>query len=230
MGAARGVRILAATALAAALLGAAPALAAGVVSTGHSGWAWSNPAPQGENLSDIAFTGGTGYAVGGFGTLLRSTDAGASWAGLPSSTVQDLTLVRAVDASGFVTSGGCAVRRSTDTGTTLSPVDVGGGDTGCGTTVQAVSFSDASNGLILFQTGVVLATGDGGITLSRRTPVPGAAGDLVAVSPTTAFATSNNQIYRSTDSGGSWTLVANASRSFRCLFKILRRKPTLNTT
>jgi photosystem II stability/assembly factor-like uncharacterized protein len=191
-----------------AALAATVPTAGAVVSSGHSGWSWSNPSPQGENIADISFSGGTGYAVGGFGTLLRSTDAGTTWSGLPSTTVQDLTRVGTAGANGFVTSGNCAVRRSTDAGTTLSPIDVGGGDTGCGSTVQAVAFADASNGLVLFQSGVVLGTADGGATLSRRTPVPGSPTDLVAISPTTAFATSNNAIYRTVDSGGSWTLVA----------------------
>jgi photosystem II stability/assembly factor-like uncharacterized protein len=201
----------------AALVAAAPVGAGAVVSTGHSGWAWSSPAPQGEDVADVAFSGSTGYAVGDFGTLLRSTDAGTTWTGLPSSTVQDLTRVGAVGPAGVVTSGGCAVRRSTDTGTTLGTIDVGGGDTGCGTVVQAVAFADPLSGLILFQSGVVLGTTDGGLSLSRRTPVPGAPSDLIAVSPTTAYATSSNAIYRTTDSGGSWTLMAQSGRFLRSL-------------
>lgn len=211
----RGFRILLAAG-AAVVMGAAPATAA-VVPTGHSGWSWSNPSPQGERISDIAFTGSTGYAVGDFGTLLRSTDAGATWTGLPSGTVQNLSRIGLVGPAGFVTSGGCAVRRSGDTGTTIAPVDVGGGDTGCGTTVVATAFADASNGLIVFATGVVLGTADGGVSLSRRTPLPGLPSDIVAVSPTTAFATSGNGVYRTTDAGGSWTLAAVAPRVLRSL-------------
>ena len=211
----RGFRVLLAAG-AVVLAGAVPAAGA-VVSSGHSGWSWSNPAPQGEGLADVAFSGSTGYAVGSFGTLLRTTDAGATWAGLPSTTVQDLTRIGLVGPAGFVTSGGCAVRRSADSGTTLGSIDVGGGDTGCGTSVVATAFADPANGLILFASGVVLATADGGVSLSRRTPVPGTPTDLVAVSPTTAFATSSNQIYRTADGGGSWTLVAVAPRVLRSL-------------
>jgi photosystem II stability/assembly factor-like uncharacterized protein len=125
MSRARGSRVLT-VAVAAALAGATPAVAGATVSTGHSGWSWSNPSPQGEDIADLAFAGTTGYAVGGFGTLLRSTDAGTTWTGLPSATVQDLTRVDTVGATGFVTSGACAVRRSGDSGATLAPIDVGG--------------------------------------------------------------------------------------------------------
>lgn len=216
MSRARGSRVLT-VAVAAARAGATPAVAGATVSTGHSGWSWSNPSPQGEDIADLAFAGSTGYAVGGFGTLLRSTDSGSTWTGLPSATVQDLTRVETVGATGFVTSGVCAVRRSGDSGATLGTIDVGGGDTGCGSTVLAVAFSDASNGLILFASGVILGTGDGGVSLSRRTPIPGSPTDLVAVSPTTAFATSTNAVYRTVDAGASWTLVAVVPRVLRSL-------------
>ncbi|MDX6714730.1 MAG: hypothetical protein QOH30_1288 [Baekduia sp.] len=206
-------RALAAAALCAAALGGLPAAAGAVVSTGHSGWAWSNPVPQGEDIADLAFAGPTGYAVGGFGTLLRTTDAGQTWVGLPSASGQPFSRVIAVGASGVVASGSCVVRRSLDAGGELTRIDVGGGDLGCGTAVRAVAFSDPLNGLIVFENGVVLATADGGTSLSRRTPVPGAPTDLVATSPTTFFATSNDSIYRTTDAGSSWTLLAQTPRS-----------------
>ncbi|HTI33332.1 MAG TPA: YCF48-related protein, partial [Miltoncostaea sp.] len=198
-----------------ALAAASPAMA--TVSAGHSGWSWANPSPQGEDLADVAFSGTSGYAVGAFGTLLRSTDAGDTWTGVPSRTVQGLTRVTLTGPGGFVASGSCAVRRSADDGATVSTIDVGGGDTGCGTTVQATAFAGAS-GAVLFANGVVLTTTDGGVTLSRRTPVPnGAPTDIVATAPGTFFATSGNAVLRSTDGGGSWTLMALIARTLRGL-------------
>src|SRR5438270_11928871 len=47
------------------------------VSVGHSGWQWGNPQPQGNQLNAIDFAGGTGFAAGNFGTLLKTTDGGA---------------------------------------------------------------------------------------------------------------------------------------------------------
>lgn len=205
-----------AVAVAAALLCVAPALAGAVVSNGHSGWAWASPSPQGEAIADLSFNGASGYAVGGFGTLLRSTDGGQTWIGLPSGTTQALGRVIAVGSTGLVAAGGCAVRRSADDGATVASVDVGGGagEQGCGSNVLTVAFADALNGLIVFEGGVVLATADGGLTLSRRTPVPGPSpSDVVATSPTTAFATSLDSIYRTTDGASSWTLVGQTPRS-----------------
>jgi photosystem II stability/assembly factor-like uncharacterized protein len=200
-------------AIAVAVLGVFTSVAGAVVSSGHSGWSWANPTPQGEDVADLSFAGGTGYAVGGFGTLLRSTDGGQTWAGLPSRTTQGLTRVTPAGESGFVAGGGCAVRRSVDFGATLASINVGGGDQGCGTNVRAVAFADAANGLLVFENGLVLATADGGASLSRRTPVPGQPTDLVATSRTTAFATSGDAIYRTTDGGSSWTLVGLSPRT-----------------
>jgi photosystem II stability/assembly factor-like uncharacterized protein len=199
------------------LLSAAPSAGA-VVSTGHSGWGWADPSPQGETIADLTFAGDVGYAVGGYGTLLRTVDGGASWTGLPSRTVQDLTRVGPAGPTGVVASGACALRRSGDSGATFGAVDVGGGDTGCGSSIRAVSFPDAQNGMILLATGIVLTTSDGGVSLARRTPVPGGfPTDLVAVSPTTAYATSGPGIYRTTDGAASWTLVALAPRTLHSI-------------
>ena len=213
----RGRRLAVALAATAALA-AAPSAATAVVSTGHSGWAWSSPAPQGEDIADLSFAGTTGYAVGGFGTLLRSTDGGQSWAGLPSGTSQGLARVAAIGPSGVVAAGGCAVRRSEDGGATLARVDVGGGDAGCGTAVRAVALADPLNGLLVFDSGLVLSTADGGRSLSRKTPVPAPVTDMVAISPTTAFATAGDAIYRTTDTGSSWTRIAETPRNIPILF------------
>src|SRR5436305_14720219 len=67
--------------LVASLLAAVPSGAA--VSVGHSGWRWGNPLPQGNTIRVLDFNGGTGYAAGDFGTLLKTPDAGATCTGLP---------------------------------------------------------------------------------------------------------------------------------------------------
>ena len=80
-----------------AALGAALCLVAAVghataeasVLVGHSGWFWANPLPQGNTLRALDFAGERGYAVGDFGTVLRSGDAGGSWTGLTTGTTAD---------------------------------------------------------------------------------------------------------------------------------------------
>ncbi len=73
------------------------AVASAAVSVGHSGWTWGSPRPQGNDLHGLAFaSGGPGYAVGDFGTLLKTGDGGATWSGLSTGTTADLDLVQTI--------------------------------------------------------------------------------------------------------------------------------------
>ena len=47
----------------------------------YSQWQWLYPQPQGNILRDFTFidSGETGFAVGDFGTIMKSTDTGAGW-------------------------------------------------------------------------------------------------------------------------------------------------------
>src|SRR5829696_5048234 len=89
------------------------------VGTGHSGWQWGNPQPQGNTLHDVDFAGGAGYAVGSFGTILKTTDSGVNWAGLASGTTASLSRVRALDANVVFAGGGCVLRRSDNGGSSF---------------------------------------------------------------------------------------------------------------
>ena len=94
-----------AAALAAAALTAVPASAN--VQVGSSGWQWGNPLPQGNTVRAMSFAGATGYAAGDFGTLLKTTDGGNQWSGLPVGTFQGLSVVQALDANTVFAGGGC---------------------------------------------------------------------------------------------------------------------------
>jgi photosystem II stability/assembly factor-like uncharacterized protein len=213
----------------AAVLAAPAAFSAG---SGHSGWSWSSPAPQGENIADIAFSGATGYAVGDFGTLLRSDDGGATWVGLPSGTTANLDRVNPIAGAAISVSGGCAVRRSDDSGATTQRVAFAGLDNSCAPTVLEAQFSDVSNGFALLSDGTVLSTADGGKSFSRRIAVPGspaaggsgAAGDLLVRSPTSAFVLIGGAIYGTSDGANSWTLLSSGGPT---LYSISAASPTV---
>lgn len=54
-------------------------------------WLWQNPLPQGNDLMGVVFTHrSVGKAVGRAGTILRTTDGGATWE--PESSVTDRSL------------------------------------------------------------------------------------------------------------------------------------------
>src|ERR1700733_6359797 len=177
------------------LCGAAVAGAAPVLS-GHAGWNWTLPTPQGQNLSAVTFDGATGYAVGNFGTVLRSADGGQTWTGLPSGTTSDLSIVQELDPNTVIVGGSCALRESTDGGTTFTAMPINPSDTICSSDLAAVSFSSATTGYVLLQSGQVLFTTNGGATVTAKTrvPLPSSSVDatgITFVSPTTGFATTS---------------------------------------
>jgi photosystem II stability/assembly factor-like uncharacterized protein len=199
-------------------LGTAPGASAALatpVSVGHSGWSWSDPSPQGETLNDVVFSGTRGFAVGNFGTVLRSEDAGNTWAGLPSGTTSDLTQVQEVEPNTIVIAGGCTVRESTNGGASFQRLPVNESESACATKVASFSFLSASTGLVEQADGTIFLTTNGGQTLEAKTPVPlnGATpAQLRFVSPTTGFAVTSGpgggRIFRTTDGADSWTQVA----------------------
>ena len=159
--------------LLALLLSASAASAA--VSVGHAGWTWGSPRPQGNDLRGLAFAGGSGYAVGGFGTLLKTGDGGASWSGLSTGTTADLDLVQTIGSSGVVVGGGCSVRRSDDGGDTFRRLPFSASERRCSTTIQGFAFPSSTTGFLLLADGTVLRTPDGGASFQRRTAIPGTA-------------------------------------------------------
>jgi len=196
------------------------------VSVGHSGWYWGNPLPQGNDLFEVEMFGMRGYAVGAFGTVLRTDDAGSSWTGLPSGTTTDLTDLQVLDADTVLTGGGCALRRSDDGGRGFKRLPFTASDQRCSAEVSSFHFPTQATGYILLGDGTVLQTPDGGGSFAQRTAVPGtaatgsgddAATDLFFTGPQTGVAVtssgrSGGRIFRTTDGAGSWTLVASSDR------------------
>lgn len=201
--------------LAVTALVAAPAAQADNVFVGHSGWQWGNPQPQGDQLNGIDFAGGTGYAAGNFGTLLKTVDGGQNWTGIATGITGDLQQVRVLNPQTLFIGAGCLLRRSTDGGATFSRLPL----TGCtsGTALTSFSFTDADNGYLLLSNGTVLQTTNGGQSFALRTSLPGTAvtganpgappSDIVFTSATGGFATAGGTIFRTTDSGNTWNQV-----------------------
>ncbi len=57
----------------------------------QSGWFWQNPLPQGNRITSIkCINSNTIFAVGYFGTLLKSTNGGNNWLLINSQVKQNL--------------------------------------------------------------------------------------------------------------------------------------------
>jgi photosystem II stability/assembly factor-like uncharacterized protein len=208
---------------------ALPAAASASVQVGSSGWQWGNPLPQGNSLHDIAFQPGTttGYAVGDFGTILKTPDAGITWSGLPAGTFNNLTRVQVAADGSVIAGGGCVLRVSTTGGATFNRIPFQASEVTCNAATQALqafSFLSAQNGYILLANGAVQHTTDGGQSfLSSTNGLPGTPGSPTGgtAKPTdiefladglTGFAsTTDGNIYRTTNGAQTWASVQSGT-------------------
>src|SRR5688500_2147950 len=150
---------------------AAPAGAA--VSTNQSGWLWGSPEPQGNNLTAVEFSGGTGYAAGDWGTLLRTNDGGSAWGTVRTGLTLNFTHLEVIDSDSVVVGAPCAARRTDDGGRTFRRLPFTSNERSCSRTLRDISFPTSDVGYLLVTDGRVLRTTDGGRSFSPRTVVSG---------------------------------------------------------
>jgi photosystem II stability/assembly factor-like uncharacterized protein len=191
------------------------------VFSGHSGWFWGSPQPQGNDLSGLDFVGSRGYAAGAFGTLLRTDDAGATWTAVDTGLTDPLVRVRVIDANTVLVGGGCALRRSDDGGQSFSRLPWTASDAGCPSPIASFFFASGSVGYLTTKDGSIFRTADGGQTFSRQTSVPGTSSAGGSREPADIYFTSDNtgvavtrgsgggKIFRTTDAGISWVDVGS---------------------
>ena len=195
----------------AALAAAAP------VRTSQSGWTWGSPLPQGNTLTAIDFAGGRGYAVGEFGTIIRTDDGGGNWSGVRTGVTNTLTDLRVIDADTFVAGGGCTLLRSVDGGQSLRRLRFNPSST-CSSPLAAMSFPTRDVGYLVRADGAVLRTDDGGARFSSGTRLPASAGgppnDAWFTDANNGFVATGSdtlgRIYRTTDGGSSWNEAATS--------------------
>jgi photosystem II stability/assembly factor-like uncharacterized protein len=219
-------RLIGAIACAVGALALLPAAAPAAVQVGSSGWLWGNPLPQGNTIRSMSFAGTQGYASGDFGTLLHTTDAGATWTGLLSGTFTNLTEVQAIDGDSVFAGGGCVARRSDDGGATFKRLAFTPVESSCREQLAAGWFVTQSTGYLMLTDGTVLRTDNDGDTFAQKNPVPGtraqggtvAPTELVFLTDTVGFAaTLDGRIFRTVDGATSWTLVRTGARAIRSI-------------
>ncbi len=133
----------------------------------QSGW-YLQTSGTTADLSGVAFRGDgrVGVAVGVGGTIVRTTDAGASWAQITSGTTSDLRDAWFTsDATVFAVGAAGTVLRSRDGGASWVRLTVPTTDV-----LNGVSFSDTARGCVVGAAGAVLVTRDGGATWVFKRP------------------------------------------------------------
>ncbi len=159
------------------------------------------------NLNGIyLLDSGVGYAVGDGGTILKTTDAGATWNALSSGSTRTLYDVYFFDDSVGVTVGDRGtILRTTDGGTSWVTITSGVRDT-----LQSVSFS-GTNGICGGTSQDILYSSDSGATwaVAQKGFFGGGFPGAHMVNATTGFVGGQNSIFQpmlgtSTDGGHHW--------------------------
>ncbi len=143
-----------------------PAVGSAAASASAAQWVWQNPLPQGNSLYGVSFVDASnGTAVGGYGTILRTTDGGQNWTIQSSGTTSTLYGVSFTDPShGTAVGGDGTIIRTTDGGNNW--VSQASGTTNA---LLAVSFIDANTGTAVGENGIILRTTNGGVSWESQT-------------------------------------------------------------
>ncbi len=174
--------------------------------------AWVSPLPQGNTLnSAYFFNANAGFVVGEFGTILKTTNAGASWSKVESGTTDNLKKVVFIDTkNGFIIG---------QKGTFL--ITYNGGINWINKSLNTSSklmdmlFVNPKTGFVLAERNDFFKTTDGGrnwtkIQLPSRNQMR--AMDFHGLQ-NGVIAANRNELLRSTDGGNSWQIIDLKSSS-----------------
>jgi photosystem II stability/assembly factor-like uncharacterized protein len=190
-----------------------------LLATPQSGWLWSNPAPQGDDLEAVEFAGEIGFAAGEDGTVLKSVDGGASWIALSGGTTEKLSLLQVLDPATVFVSGELGLLESTDGGSSFKEIRSERPCYEC-SSISAFSFLSDTSGFIetydiFTKSDSLLWTENDGASFEARTPIPlyeATPGQIRFLSSADGVALVSGQnigrVMRTVDGARTWTIAA----------------------
>ncbi len=136
-----------------------------ITSINYSQWEWQYPKPQGNDLNSVHFVNeNVGFAVGLFGTIIKTTDAGENWSLLKTSVYNHLTSVDFVNTNvGYVVGSEGIILKTTDGGTTWKKLT-----STTDKNLYSVSFVDENLGFAVGDNATILKTSNGGNTWIKQ--------------------------------------------------------------
>ena len=180
----------------------------------QSPWLWVNPLPQGNPLNGIWATNkDSAIAVGGYGTVVRTTNGGSTWQVEPASggIFDQLFATEFISSDlGWAVGEGGQILKTTDGGARWSLHEA--------PTYQDLYGLDFRSGLIGWvagRGGTIFATTDGGVTwLPQPSGTTAALYAIFFVDDSTGWvAGASGKILKTTNGGTSWTPQASGISS-----------------
>ncbi|NOY94788.1 MAG: T9SS type A sorting domain-containing protein [Chlorobi bacterium] len=176
-----------------------------MLSMASSGFAqWVQQTNPGSSLNDVFMVDeNIAYAVGGVseGTMIKTTNGGATWQVIPSFTNAILHCVHFSDAdTGYVAGQFGTMFKTTDGGVNWSQVQ-----TGTTKLIVDIEFLDANTGFACGSSSMVIKTTNGGLNWENiDVPVSSSLSSLDFTDVDTGFIIGGPFSYKTTDGGLSW--------------------------
>lgn len=180
-----------------------------IVNTINAQWEWQHPLPQGNGINDVYFVDSQiGFAVGRYGTIMKTTDGGTNWQMQDQVTTNELEAVHFVDSLiGYATGERYLVLKTVDGGDNWSIVkpEIPNSLQGC----RDIYFMNADTGFIL--TMGVERTIDGGQTWTTVSGTLHAgthtAYEIQFLDSLNGYVCAKSGIWKSSDGGNNWSLL-----------------------
>ena len=152
--------------------------------------------------------GRNGWAVGDAGTVVRTTDAGASWAAQASGTSFNLNDVWfTTGTTGFAVGHNGTVMRTRNGGTSWTRLT----NTGTANNLFSVCFADTSNGWAVGANGTILRTTNAGASWNKLNPTAQQLNSVSFSDTANGWAVGETGVIAGThDAGRSWYVVQPA--------------------
>lgn len=186
----------------------------------QAGWFFQNPNPTGNLLNSVHFANQTtGYAVGMYGTVIKTIDGGNSWSLLNSGYSGGYDFLSSVyftsPGTGYITGGGGGL------GTGLILKTINGGLTwikinqGYDYPVNGIFFVNELTGFAAGSFGRIFKTTNAGNNWSVQTITSSNLGPIFFVNTLAGYTGGNDSsFYKTTNSGVNWMRITSPGRNY----------------
>ena len=176
----------------------------------QAGWQWVNPLPSGNNYLQVKFLNSkTGFAVGAWGTICKTTNAGINWVLKNSGIYEELICVSIADSNNILAASEYHTLKSTNGGDTWNQVYSYG--------ANKLFFVNSNTGFAVESAFYLRKTTNGGINWTSQFFQEPEWQDLIFINQQTGYASGisigsgNSLIYKTTNQGTNWILVFSIS-------------------
>ncbi|OYT12530.1 MAG: hypothetical protein B6I18_00050 [Bacteroidetes bacterium 4572_112] len=193
---------------------------AGIIRKTINGTTWSDPIISGGTtftLNAVHFTDVSNGVVGGDYNFIQGfinrTTSGASYFGLPSTTISKINDIYFVSATtGFAAAESGNIFKTTNSGMSWTPLS-----SGTTSHINAIHFSDTNNGYAVGDGGIILHTINGGTTwVTQNSPTIENLNSIYCYSNDTAYAVGDNGTIIKTESAGVYLELSMADDTTNC--------------